>query len=169
MDAVEATEAGNDALRLHEVIGDGCDDGGGCVVETRRSPSKKRTEEHRLEDCDDLQGGEVCSGLRLELDLNSPEEVETVEEKEERLMKQLKVGEYRSDKVCEEENAVIKERGNQPKTPTETRGEERHLSTKPGRKLEEDPNWTAYEILQSESIIDMSPASEDSSDLVYVL
>ena len=92
MDAVEATEAGNDALRLQEVIGGGGDNGGGCVVETRRSPSKKKlvNEEHRLEDCDDVQGGEVCSGLRLELDLNSPEEVETVEEKEERLMKQLK-------------------------------------------------------------------------------
>ena len=104
-DAVEATEAGNDALRLHDVIGGSFVDDGNCIVEPKRSPSKKKpsddAEDHRLEDCDDVQGDEVCSGLRLELDLNSPED-ESQEEKEERLMKQLQLGEYLSVGVSEE-------------------------------------------------------------------
>ena len=136
-DAVEATEAGNDALRLDDVIGGpfGGDDGN-CIVEARKSPKKRPVnteDDHRLEDCDDVQGDEVCSGLRLELDLNSPEE-ETEEEMEERLMKQLRIGEYRSGGVSEEmrrEESTVSEhnQSNPSTTPPPTQDKECQIST----------------------------------------
>ena len=179
-DAIEATEAGNDALRLHGVINyNNFDDS--CVVETRKSPKKKPTaavlsavEDHHLEDCDEAQGDEVCAGLRLELDLNSPQ-AETEEEKEEKLMRQLRVGEYSADAESRE-HVTATESETASAAPLLAQAIE--ITTKPGQPLPEDVNWTAYEIPKTESgggddeslcIVDISPASENPGAPMHVI
>ena len=175
-DAIEATEAGNDALRLHGVTGGNFDDS--CVVETRKSPKKKPAvvipaaeDHHRLEDCDEVQGDEVCAGLRLELDLNSPQGEETEEEKEEKLMRQLRVGEYSDD--AESRGQVTSSKTARSAFPLLAPGSE--ITTRPGQPLPEDENWTAYEIPKTESdeeshcIVDISPASENSGAQMLVI